>query len=154
MRLIRGALGAISVLLLLSLVAMPALQIVLRDLFISPIVGLEELTRMAMVLMVFAAYPLVVDAGENILMGEAKAALPARARRRLEVAIAATCAAAAAVMVWAVAEALAANPRNMTPTLKIPFWIFLAATGIGLGGAGIMHLWHLRRPQPAPLPPA
>jgi len=152
-RLIRAGLGAISVALLLSLVALPSLQIVLRDLFTSPIVGLEELARMAMILMVFAAFPLVVDAGENIVMPELKAALPPRARRRADIAIALACAAAAAIMVWAVIEALAANPRNMTPTLKIPFWIFLLATGVGLGGAGIMHLAHLHSPPPERGPP-
>lgn len=154
MNLIRGILGAISVFLLLSLVALPSLQIVLRDLFTSPIVGLEELARMAMILMVFAAFPLVVDAGENIAMPELKGALPGRARRLAEIATALACAAAAGIMVWAVIEALAANPRNMTPTLKIPFWIFLFAAGVGLGGAGIMHLAHLRAPPPAREPPA
>ena len=153
MRLIRLLLGAVSVFLLLALVALPSLQIVLRDLFTSPIVGLEELARMAMILLVFAAFPLVVDAGENISMPELKQALPVRARYLAEVAIALACAAAAAIMVWAVVEALRANPRNMTPTLKIPFWIFLMATGIGLGGAGIMHLAHLHSPPPERDPP-
>jgi TRAP-type C4-dicarboxylate transport system permease small subunit len=148
MRLVRLLLGTISVALLLALVALPALQIVLRDVFVSPIIGLEELTRIAMVVMVFAAFPLVVGAGENIAMPELKAALPRNLRRVVEVATALACAAAAGIMVWAVSQALAANPRNMTPTLGIPFWILLVATGVGLGGAGLMHLWHLRRPPP------
>lgn len=148
MPLIRMVFGAASVFLLLAMVALPCLQIVMRYVFSSPIVGLEELARMALVLLVFVAYPLVVDAGENILMGEAKDALPPKAKRLANVAIALACAAAAAIMVWAVTEALAANPRNTTPTLGIPFWMFLAATGIGLGGAGLMHLAHLRRPAP------
>lgn len=149
MVLFRLVFGIASVALLLAMVALPCLQIVMRYVFSSPIVGLEELARMALVLVVFLAYPLVVDAGENIVMGEAKQALPPRARRVADIVIALACAAAAGVMVWAVAEALAANPRNITPTLGIPFWMYLAATGIGLGGAGLMHLAQLRRPPPS-----
>lgn len=146
-RALTAAVGAVAVLLLLGLVALPVVQIVRRDAFAAPIVGLEEVTRMLMILMVWVAYPLVVAKGENIVMPEVKAALPPRLRRGADVLIGIVCAIAAGIMVWALWEALAANPRNMTPTLGIPFWIYLAAAAFGFGAAAVLHLWRLRRGQ-------
>jgi TRAP-type C4-dicarboxylate transport system permease small subunit len=146
-RLLLGATGAVAVALLLGLVAILAAQIVLRDVFLAPIVGLEEVTRMLMILMVWIAYPLVVSAGENIVMAELKAGLPARLRHASDLLIGLACTAAALIMVWATWEALAANPRNMTPTLRIPFWIYLAAAAFGFAGAAFLHLRRLSRGQ-------
>ncbi len=146
-RLFLGVTGAVSVALLLGLVAILALQIVLRDVFAAPIVGLEEVTRLLMILMVWIAYPLVVSAGENIVMAELKASLPGRARHAMDLLIGIACTAAALVMVWATWEALAANPRNTTPTLRIPFWIYLASAAFGFAGAAFLHLRRLRRGQ-------
>lgn len=146
-RIFVGATSAVVVALLLGLVAILALQIVLRDIFASPVVGLEEVTRLLMILMVWIAYPLVVTKGENIVMAELKAALPGRPRQALDLLIGLACTAAAAAMVWATWEALAANPRNMTPTLRIPFWIYLASAAFGFAGAAFLHLRRLRQGQ-------
>ena len=146
-RVLLASIGGVAVVLLLGLVGLPFLQIVLRDAFLAPIVGLDEVTRMLMILMVWIAYPLVVAAGENIVMAEIKGRLPARPRRVLDVVIGLTCTAAALIMVWAMWEALASNPRNMTPTLGIPFWIYLAAAAFGFAAAAILHLRRLRRGQ-------
>jgi TRAP-type C4-dicarboxylate transport system permease small subunit len=148
-RLFLGVTGAVAVALLLGLVGILVVQIVLRDVFLAPIVGLEEVTRMLMILMVWIAYPLVVSAGENIVMAELKAGLPARLRHASDLLIGLACTAAALIMVWATWETLAANPRNMTPTLRIPFWIYLAAAAFGFAGAAFLHLRRLRRRQDA-----
>lgn len=148
-RLFVRATSAVAVALLLGLVAILGLQIVLRDVFAAPIVGLEEVTRMLMILGVWIAYPLVVAGGENIVMAEVKATLPVRLRHAADLLIGLTCTAAALIMLWATWEALVANPRNMTPTLRIPFWIFLAAAAFGFAGAAVLHLRRLRRGQDA-----
>jgi hypothetical protein len=54
--------------------------------------------------------------------------------------------AACLAMVWALWETLAANPRNRTPTLGIPFWIYLGGAAVGFGGGAILHLARLGRP--------
>jgi TRAP-type C4-dicarboxylate transport system permease small subunit len=146
-RLFLGATGVVVVTLLLGLVAILGVQIILRDVFLAPIVGLEEVTRMLMILMVWIAYPLVVAKGENIVMAELKGALPRRLRHGMDLVIGLACTAAALLMVWATWEALAANPRNMTPTLRIPFWIYLASAAFGFGGAAFLHLRRLRQGQ-------
>jgi len=146
-RIFVGATSAVAVTLLLGLVAILALQIVLRDIFVSPVVGLEEVTRLLMILMVWIAFPLVVIKGENIVMAELKEALPPRIRHVMDLVIGLACAAAAMAMVWATWETLAANPHNMTPTLRIPFWIYLASAAFGFAGAAILHLRRLRLGQ-------
>jgi TRAP-type C4-dicarboxylate transport system permease small subunit len=146
-RALMAVVGAIAIFLLLGLVALPVLQIVLRDAFAAPIVGLEEVTRMLMILMVWIAYPLVVARGENIVMAEMKAALPPSLHHLSDLLIGLACAVAACIMVWALWETLAANPRNATPTLRIPFWIYLAAAAFGFAGAAVLHLKRLRRGQ-------
>lgn len=146
-RIFVGATSVVAVALLLGLVAILALQIVLRDIFASPVVGLEEVTRLLMILMVWIAYPLVVMKGENIVMAELKGALPSRVRHATDLVIGLACTAAALAMVWATWEALAANPRNMTPTLRIPFWIYLASAAFGFAGAAVLHLRRLRQGQ-------
>ena len=46
-------------------------------------------------------------------------------------------------------EHLAGTSTNATPTLGIPFWIFLGATLFGFAGAALVHLVHLRKPPQA-----
>ncbi|MFC7736615.1 TRAP transporter small permease [Roseomonas sp. GCM10028921] len=147
MRIPKAVLGALSIALMLGLVALPVIQILVREVFQLPIFGLDEVARLFMILGVFVAYPLVIDAGENLVMGEFKAALPARALRVADLVIGLCCAAACLGMVWALWEALAANPRNRTPTLGIPFWIYLGGAAVGFGGGAVLHLARLGRPQ-------
>ena len=37
--------------------------------------------------------------------------------------------------------------RGATPTLKIPFWVFMGATTFGFAGACLVHLVQLRKPD-------
>lgn len=48
----------------------------MRDLSGAPPVGAEEITRFPLIVLVFAAYPLVVHERENIVMTEIREALP------------------------------------------------------------------------------
>jgi TRAP-type C4-dicarboxylate transport system permease small subunit len=140
------ALTWLTVLLLAGLVVTPSLQIVMRGLFGLPFIGSEELSRFLLICLIFTAYPLVVAEGENIVMGELKAALPALARRVLDLTISLAAVGSSAFLAWVTYQTIYGNLRNVTPTLKIPFWIFLSATLIGFAGAAIVHLVHLRRP--------
>ncbi|HEX6980476.1 MAG TPA: TRAP transporter small permease [Alphaproteobacteria bacterium] len=146
MRVVRIALTVLTVLLLAGLVIVPSLQIVMRSVFGLPFVGAEELSRFLLICLVFTAYPLVIAAGENIVMGEFKAALPAAVRRWVDLAISLAAIATAVFLVYVTYDTIFKNLRNATPTLKIPFWIFFAATLLGFAGAAAVHLAHLRRP--------
>ena len=51
---------------LLSLVLLPSLQVIMRDFFNAPIIGLEEATRWGLIILVFLAAPLLLATNEQI----------------------------------------------------------------------------------------
>lgn len=142
----RKPLEIFCVCLLGALVLLPFLQIVMRYVFNSPIVGAEELTRFILICTVFVSYPLVVLGGENIGMGEIRTLLSARADKWLDLVIAILSLAACGLIAVVTAVSISDNLNNATPTLKIPFWIFLGANFLGFAGAAIVHLLNLVRP--------
>ena len=142
-------LSAFVVALLAALIAVPSAQIVMRGVFGLPFIGAEELTRFMLICLVFIAYPLVVEAGENIVMGEVRRALPRPVRATINVAISVSAVAVTAFLAYVTGRNIFANLSNVTPTLQIPFWIFLAAALFGFAGAAIVHLVHLRKPPQA-----
>ncbi|MBR9773309.1 MAG: TRAP transporter small permease [Halomonas sp.] len=131
-------------LLLVGIVVVPLSQVVMRDIFLSPLVGAEELTRFLLVCLVFASYPLVVGHGENIGMSELRDMLTGRPRRLLDTTIFVASAVASGVVAFATITTIADNLNNATPTLKIPFWIFLGSTAIGFAVAALQHVIRLR----------
>jgi TRAP-type C4-dicarboxylate transport system permease small subunit len=149
MRLPERVLTAIVALFVAGLVLVPTAQIVMRNLFTLPFIGAEELTRFLLICLVFCAYPLVVQNGENIVMGEIKAALPARLRAIINVSISISGIAVTGFIGWVTAMNVSRNLANATPTLGIPFWIFLGAALFGFTGAAVVHLIHLRKPPQA-----
>ena len=122
-------LGSLAV--LVALVSLPFIQVLLREVFSRPIVGAEELTRFMLICSVFLALPYVVAAGATVRMEELVAFLPSRVLQVLKVMTAATAAATFAVLAWASLVAITRNLDNATPTLGIPYWIFLGAAFAG-----------------------
>lgn len=149
MRLPERVLTAVVAILVAGLVLVPTAQVVMRNAFTLPFIGAEELTRFLLICLVFCAYPLVVQNGENIVMGEIKAALPARLRAVVNVSISLSAIAITGFLAWVTATNISRNLSNATPTLGIPFWIFLGATLFGFAGAVLVHLIHLRKPPQA-----
>lgn len=142
---LRRLLTALNVLLLFGLVLVPSLQIVMRTIGF-PFIGSEELTRFLLICLVFTGFPLVVAHGENIVMGELKAALPSAARRVIDLLISATAIAATVFVAIVTVRTAMQYMTNATPTLKIPFWLFMSATFVGFAGAALVHIRHLRHP--------
>lgn len=122
-----------SVAMLVAMVALPFVQVVAREVLSVPIVGAEELARFMLICTVFVALPYVVSAGANIRMEEFLAVLPAPLVRGVRLAIAAVAVAAFAVAAGSSVVAIRANLDNATPTLGIPYWIFLGAACVGFG---------------------
>jgi TRAP-type C4-dicarboxylate transport system permease small subunit len=118
--------------LLAAMLALPALQVLLREVIRQPFIGAEELTRFMLICVVFITFPYVVSSGANIRMEELLQALPARLRRRLHVLIAASGTAVLSTAAVSVAVATLRNLNNATPTLGIPYWIFFGAAFLGL----------------------
>lgn len=119
-----------SLAMLVAMVSLPFVQVVSREIFATPIIGVEELARFMLICSVFMALPYVISAGANIRMEEIVALLPASVVRaaRITAAIAATVTFAA--ITGASFVAIGGNLDNSTPTLGIPYWVFLGAAFI------------------------
>jgi TRAP-type C4-dicarboxylate transport system permease small subunit len=149
MRVPERILTAFVVIVMAGLVLVPTAQVIMRGVFVLPFIGAEEFTRFLLICLIFCAYPLVVQNGENIVMGEFKAALPTRLRGIVNWTISITAIGATGFIAYVTATNISKNLTNATPTLGIPFWIFLGATLFGFAGAALIHLIHLRKPPQA-----
>jgi TRAP-type C4-dicarboxylate transport system permease small subunit len=148
MLVLRRLVETVTVLLLGGLVALPFAQVVLRGTIGAPMIGAEEMTRFLLICLVFVGYPIVVEAGENIVMAEFREMLPERPRRMLHLAIAILAIMACVFIGYVAATNISVNLNNATPTLKIPFWIFLGATFFGFAAGAVVHVWRLVRGTP------
>lgn len=149
MRLPERVLTTVVVVVMAGLVVVPTAQVIMRGVFKLPFIGAEELTRFLVICLVFLAYPLVIGHGENIVMGELKAAMPKKVRAVVNVAVSISAIAVTGFVGWVTAVNITRNLANATPTLGIPFWLFLGATLFGFAGAALIHLLHLRKPPQA-----
>jgi TRAP-type C4-dicarboxylate transport system permease small subunit len=148
-RLVERSLAVAAVLALAALVVLPATQVMLRDLFNSPIIGLEESTRWGLIILVFLGAPLLISTNEQIRLAEFVDFLPAPVRKALERLILLTGGLALAVIAWSGVLSIARNFGTRTPTLDIPFWLFASPMLIGFAVAALGYLWFaVRRDDP------
>ena len=145
MRIPERILTAFVVIIMAGLVLVPTAQVIMRGVFVLPFIGAEEFTRFLLICLIFCAYPLVIEHGENIVMGEFKAAMPKRLRGVVNWTISLTAIGVTGFLAYVTATNISKNLTNATPTLGIPFWIFLGATLFGFAGAAVVHLLHLRK---------
>ena len=147
--LIERALATIAVAALASLVLLPSLQVILRDFFNAPLIGLEEATRWALIILVFLAAPLLLSTNEQIRLSEFIDYLPRRARLILERVILLISGLSVAVIAYAGVLSVMRNMSTRTSTLDIPFWLFAAPMLIGFAAAALGYVWFaLRRDDP------
>ena len=149
MRIPERILTAFVVIIMAGLVLVPTAQVIMRGVFVLPFIGAEEFTRFLLICLIFCAYPLVIEHGENIVMGEFKAAMPKPLRGVVNWTISLTAIGVTGFLAYVTATNISKNLTNATPTLGIPFWIFLGATLFGFAGAAVVHLLHLRKPPQA-----
>lgn len=129
---VRRVLRAVGLLLLAVMVALPVLQVALREFTSFTFVGAGELTRFMLICVVFVTLPYVVASGVSIRMDELTSELRGVWRRGLRMLIAASASTAFGIAAWSVALATLRNLNNSTPTLGIPYWIFFSAAFLGL----------------------
>lgn len=130
---------------------LPALQVLMREVFRAPFMGSEELTRFMLICVVFVTLPYITATGANIRMEELLHALPKRVRALLAVIIPATGAVALGIAGLAVTVATLSNLNNATPTLGIPYYIFFSAALFGfVFGAveSLIQVWKALKGHP------
>ena len=129
---VRKLFRRLGIVLLAAMIALPMLQVVLRQVTSTSFIGAGELTRFMLICVVFITLPYVVSSGANIRMEEFSSLLPVRLRRMLDILITAMAAAAFGFAAYSVALATLRNLNNATPTLAMPYWIFFSAAFLGL----------------------
>lgn len=145
MSIVRTGWQALCAVLLGGIVIVPLVQVIMRDVFVTPLVGAEEFTRFLLVCLVFVGYPLVVSDEENIRMGEFHEAMSGRLRRAVDAVIFLGAALSSGFAAYATFTTIFDNLNNATPTLKIPFWLFLGSTAVGFAVACGLHVIRVRR---------
>jgi TRAP-type C4-dicarboxylate transport system permease small subunit len=126
--------------LLAVMIAMPAIQVVLREVVRAPFIGAEELTRFMLICVTFITFPYVASSGANIRMEEFIQGLPEQIRQPLHVLITGTGVIGFGIAAYSVAVATLTNLNNATPTLGIPNWIFFSAAFLGLLFAAVEYM--------------
>ena len=149
-RIIERILGGAALLSLASLIVLPALQVVLRDAFNSPLIGLEEATRWGLIILVFLGAPLLISTNEQIRLGEFVDRLPRMVRFRLERVTLLISGVTLSVIVWAGLLSIMRNFGTRTPTLDIPFWLFASPMLVGFGAAAAGYVWFAIRKDDPP----
>ena len=149
--LIERTLGLVSIAALAALVLLPSLQVVLRDFFNAPLIGLEEATRWGLIILVFLAVPLLLSTNEQIRLAEFINYLPATPRRILERVILLVSGVSVAIIAYAGVLSVMRNMSTRTSTLDIPFWLFAAPMLIGFATAALGYIWFALRREDPPL---
>ncbi len=126
-----------SLFMLVAMVALPFIQVVSREIFATPIVGVEELARFMLICSVFLALPYVISAGASIRMEEILSMFPVRVIHGMKAFAAITSALAFAAIAIASGLAIGTNLDNATPTLGIPYWIFLGAAFVSFSMSAV-----------------
>ena len=147
--LIERTLGLVAIAALAALVLLPSLQVILRDFFNAPLIGLEEATRWGLIILVFLAAPLLLSTNEQIRLAEFINYLPATPRKLLERVILLVSGISVGIIAYAGVLSVMRNMSTRTSTLDIPFWLFAAPMLIGFAAAALGYVWFaLRRDDP------
>jgi TRAP-type C4-dicarboxylate transport system permease small subunit len=147
-RWLEGSGRIVSLLALAGLVILPATQVVLRTIFSSPITGLEEATRYGLIILVFLAVPSLIAGNEHIRLAEFIAYLPRAMRILLERITLLIGAACFGIIAYAGMSSALRNASTRTPTLDIPFWLFILPMVLGFAIATLGYLWFALRREP------
>ncbi len=149
---VRGAVRWTSLVLLGLLILTPLAQILVRGVFNAPMASAEELARYFLICLTFLASSYVTVEGGQIRMEEFQGLLPARPRWYLQMIIELAGVATFAVIFVATVVTIGDNLDNQTPTLEMPFWLFMAPLLVGsllLMLETLMQFLHtLRRRRP------
>jgi TRAP-type C4-dicarboxylate transport system permease small subunit len=128
---VRFVFRALSLCILAAMIALPFVQIVLREFLGRPIVGAEELARFTLICLVFISLPHVIYAGANIRLEELIMMVPEGVLRGIRAVIAIVAAAVFLIGAIATAAAISSNFNTKTPTMQIPYWAFLSCVLAG-----------------------
>lgn len=150
---IRAAVRVICLLLLAALIVTPLLQIVMRGIFNVPMAGAEELARYFLICLSFIGASYVTREGGQIRMEEFQAIIPPAPRWILQMLIELASVFLFSLFFVASVVTISNNMKNQTPTLEMPFWLFMAPLALGSlllvveSTAQFLHTFRRGRPE-------
>lgn len=150
---VRAAVRRTSLVLLALLVVTPLAQITMRGVFNVPMAGAEELARYFLICLSFIAASWVTEQGGQIRMEEFQALIPAKPRWILQLIVEVSGVAMFAVLFVASVITISRNWQSVTPTLEMPFWLFMAPLAVGSfllvveTLVMLVHTWRAKRPE-------
>jgi TRAP-type C4-dicarboxylate transport system permease small subunit len=150
---LRAIVRWLSLALLALLILTPLAQIMMRGVFNVPMAGAEELARYFLITLTFVASSYVTQQGGQIRMEELQAVVPPRPRWLLQLGIELCGIAMFVILFVAGVVTTLNNLDNKTPTLEMPFWLFMAPLVVGAAllvvetFMTLVHTWRRRRPE-------
>lgn len=140
--------GALAALSLLAIMLLTLVDVLGRKLLDQSVPGSLELTEILMVVVIFAALPLVSTQGEHVAFDSLDALMPAWLRRVQQVLVDLLCTSALAGLAWLMWDKAGqmAGYGDTTAQLKLPLSPFVQIMALACGLAAVVHALHMLWP--------
>ncbi len=140
--------GVLAALALFAIMALTLVDVLGRKLLDHSVPGSLELTEILMVVVIFAALPLVSLHGEHVVFDSLDVLLPHWLRRLQQALVDLFCAGALGALAWRMwikAENMASY-GDVTAQLRLPLGPFVTLMAVLCGVTALVHLLLLARP--------
>jgi TRAP-type C4-dicarboxylate transport system permease small subunit len=127
------------------LTALLFFQVVLRVVADTSVIGLDELERYLLIVMVYMAIAFTERVDGHIRFDSLLNALPERINKAVRIAILTGSAFVFGVALYSAFISISRNMANMTPILEIPFFIFFLPTILGFLLITLTYLFKLAK---------
>ncbi len=140
--------GVLAALALFAIMALTLADVLGRKLLDHSVPGSLELTEILMVVVIFAALPLVSLHGEHVVFDSLDALIPPRLRRAQQGLVDLLCAGALAALAWrmAIKSTNMASYGDVTAQLRLPLGPFVMLMAVLCALTALVHLLLLVQP--------
>ena len=140
-RLLEMLCGLLAAVALFAIMVLTLVDVLGRKLLSQSVTGSLELTEILMVVVIFAALPLVSLKGEHVVFDSLDPLLPAGLRRLQRAAVDLLCCAALAALAWLMWDKAAqmAGYGDTTAQLKLPLGPFVRLMAVLCGLTALVH---------------
>jgi TRAP-type C4-dicarboxylate transport system permease small subunit len=132
-----GYLGVISLVMLIGTIL---LQIILRFVFLKPLMGAEELTRYLVICVVMFPLAYAERSGSSIIMEEIQSMFPRVIKNTINMASHILTTVVYAIVTVSAFSVLINNSANKTATLEMPVWLFFLPAVVGLSTMTVVRI--------------
>ena len=140
-RLLEWLCGLLAAVALFAIMGLTFVDVLGRKLLSHSLTGSLELTEILMVVVIFAALPLVSLKGEHMVFDSLDPLLPAGLRRLQRAAVDLLCCVALGALAWLMGDKAAQMARygDITAQLKLPLGAFLPLMAVLCGMTALVH---------------